>query len=143
MPRRVRLSPQDAADKHIRRTTAAVEDMRKGVAAVTEAPTQAAVRKLDKMQQRWLEAYNSGKIQRGLERVSLEDWKSAMLDKGVGRVASGVTAARSKLEGFYGELFAYEDRLLSDIDGMSDLTLEDSIARSAAWIRGMSKFTRG
>ena len=143
MPRRVRLSPAEAADKHVRRTTQAVEDMRRGVEAVTDSPTAAAAKKLDKMRQKWIAAMDSGKVARGLQRVSLDDWKTAMLTKGVGRVASGVEAAKPKLQSFYTELFAYEDSLLTKIDGMADLTLEDSVNRASTWIREMSKFKRG
>lgn len=142
MPRKVRLTPTQAADKHIRRTTAAVSDMTAGIERVTEAPTVAAANKIDKMKLKWLAAMDSGKIERGLRRVTLQDWKSQMLSKGVGRVATGVEAARPKLESFYGDLFAYEDGLLQEIDGMNDLSLEDSILRMGAWARGMSKFTR-
>lgn len=142
MPRRVRVTPTQAADKHIRNTTAAVQYMRQGVEAVTESPTEAAAKKIDKMQANFLAAIQSGKVERGLRRVSLADWKEAMLTKGVGRVASGVEASRSKQEAFYSDLFAYEDQLLGKIDAMNDLTLEDSIQRMTEWVRGMSKFER-
>ncbi len=142
MARQVRLNPTEAADKHIRRTTAAVADMQRGVERVTEAPTALAADKIDKMRTRWLAAVDSGKVERGLRRVTLQDWKTQMLTKGVGRVASGVEAARPKLESFYGDLFAHENALLGQIEGMPDLSLEDSIQRMGAWARGMSEFKR-
>jgi hypothetical protein len=142
MAKRVRLTAVQAADKHIRRTTAATQDMREGIERVTEAPTLLAADKIGKMRTKWLAALESGKIERGLRRVTLGEWKAAMLEKGVGRVADGVTAARPKLESFYSDLFAYEDNLLGQIDGMADLSLEDSIQRMRAWALGMSKFTR-
>lgn len=143
MPRQVRLSPAEAAQKHITRTTAAVPDMRAGIERVTEAPTAAAVRKLDKMAVNWNAAMQSGKIKRGLQRVDLASWKQAALDKGVVRVQGGVEGAREKLTTFYGELFSYENTLLGQIDGMNDLTSADTDQRMLAWKHGMEKFERG
>ena len=127
-------------EKHSRRTKAALGDMREGVLRVTEAPGVAAAAKADKMRANLIAALDSGKWERRVASVSLEDWKGAMIDKGVNRVAAGVDAAEGKTRQFAEQLLAHQAGLMTTIDAMPDLTLEDGIARSTAMIRGMAKF---
>ena len=138
----IRITPTEYADKQARRLKAATEDIRRGVGRVTESPTAKAAAAQDKMLARLTESVQSGKWAAGLKRVTLEEWKSAMLDKGVNRIAAGIDAAKGKVVAFATELLAYEENLLGKIDAMPDLTLEDSINRSAEWMRGMSRFRR-
>lgn len=137
---KIRVTPDEFVEKHARRTKGALEDLRRGVAAVTEAPGAKAANKADKMRAKLVEAIDSGKWQKRVGAVTLEDWKKAMLDKGVARVPAGVDAAADKTKKFAGQLLAHEATLKEEVDQMPDLTLEDSIARATAWIRGMSKF---
>jgi hypothetical protein len=88
------------------------------------------------------EAVSSGRWADRVSAVSLEDWRSKMLNKGVGRIAAGVDAATSKQSEFFGQLFDHQERLSAEISRMPDLTLEDSINRMTTFIRGMSKFRR-
>ena len=91
-----KLTPEQFADKHNRRTKAALEDMRAGIEAVDEAPTAKAAAKQEKMRQRLLEALESGKWANGLKRVSLEEWKQKMIELGLNRVAAALTQTRRK-----------------------------------------------
>lgn len=138
----VRVTPEEFADKHARRLKGAVEDIRSGIERVTVAPTAKAAEKQDKMLQNLQQAVSSGKWASRLRRVSLEDWKRQALTKGIGRIAAGVDESRGKMVEFGQELLAYENSLLSQVEKMPDLTLEDSISRMTTWIRGMSKFSR-
>lgn len=140
MPNQVRLSPQEAAAKHLRRTTGAIGDMRTGVERMTESPTAKAADKRDKWIARLTESATQDKWERNLRAYPLEQWKRDMIDKGINRVASGLEAAQAKVTNFYEQLFAYENTLLNEINRMPDLTLEDSIQRMSAWVRGMSNF---
>ena len=137
-----KLTPGEAREKHARNLKASVEDIRRGVDRVTEAPGAAAARKQDKMLANVTEAVSSGKWARRVAAVPLEEWKRKMKEKGVGRIASGVDASAAKIESFYAELFPFQDSLQGKIDSMPDLTLEDSISRAAEWMRGMAKFSR-
>jgi hypothetical protein len=137
------LTPAQIAEKHIRRTTAATQDMINGVQNVTVSPTEQAAKKQDKLIQNWTESIQSGKWARGLRAVSLEDWKKAMTEKGAPRVAAGLNNARGKLEAFYAELLPFQADLQAKIQAMPDLTLEDSIARMTAQVRGMANFRKG
>jgi len=139
---RIRVTPEEFAEKHARRLKASVEDIRRGIERVTEAPTAKAAAKENKMLANLTAAVSSGKWARRLRAVSLEDWKKAAIDKGVGRIATGIDGAYDKQVAFAGQLLAFEGTLLEKVDKMPDLTLEDSISRMTAWARGMSKFTK-
>jgi len=138
---KMKVTPAQFVEKHARRTKAALEDMRAGVSRVTEAPGVKAAAKADKMKANLVAALDSGKWQARVASVSVEDWRTAMLEKGVGRVPAGIDAAAAKVGQFAEQLLAHESGLKDKIDGMPDLTLEDSVSRASEWIRGMSKFT--
>jgi hypothetical protein len=137
-----KLTPEQFQEKHARRLKASIEDMRQGVERVTQSPTEAAASKKEKFRAGIQEAIDSGKWERGLRRVSLDEWKSKMIDKGLGRVAAGIDAAAPKVREFAAELLPYQDRLKGQIEGMPDISLEDNINRMTTWIREMSKFSR-
>jgi len=135
-----RVTAEQFVEKHNRRTKAALADMRAGVERVTTAPGVAAAAKADKMRTNLIESLDSGKWQRRVAAVSVEDWKHAMIDKGVNRVAAGVDAAAPKVRQFAEQLLSHQSGLMSTVNAMPDLTLEDSIGRMTTWVRGMSKF---
>lgn len=139
---KVRVTPGEYAEKWGRRLSGATEDIRRGVDRVTESPTAKAAAAADKMLARLTIKVNDGTWARQLEKVSLPEWKAAMKDKGIGRIAAGVAGAQAKMQAFAAALLAHEESLMAEIDGMPDLTLEDSIARSTAWIRGMATFQK-
>lgn len=138
----VKLTPEEYAEKHARNLKGATEDIRRGIARVTEAPTAKAAAKQDKMLAGITEAIHSGKWAAGLRRVSLEEWKDKTTVKGVGRIAAGIDAAHDKVVDFATQLIDYENGLMTRIEAMPDLTLEDSISRATHWMREMSKFKR-
>jgi len=137
-----KLTPAEFAEKHARRLKGAITDMERGVAAVTSSPTLAAAAKKDKMRANVTRALDTGKWEGGLKRVSLEEWKRKMSEKGLGRVAAGIDAAQDKVAAFASELLPYQDRLKAEISKMPDATLEDNINRMNHFIRGMAKFQR-
>jgi hypothetical protein len=136
------LSPDEFADKHARRLKGSVDDIRAGIARVTESPTAKAADKKDKMLQNLTASVNSGKWAQRLRSVTLEDWKAKTTDKGLSRIASGIDGARAKVVDFASQLLPYEANLQQQVNKLPDLTLEDSISRMTSWVRGMSKFTR-
>lgn len=137
-----KVTPEEFQEKHARRLKGATDDMRRGADKVSIAPTELAVKKLDKMKANFNRAIESGKVERGLKRVTLEDWKRKYMDVGVDRVSGGIDASKEKVIAFASELLPFEDGLQNEVKKMADLTIEDSVNRSAAWIRGMSKFKR-
>jgi len=137
-----KLTPAEFREKHARRLKAAVEDMRKGVENVTESPTAKAAAKADKMRTNIVASIDSGKWEKGLKRVSLEEWKDKMITKGVNRVATGIDGAAAKVEAFAADLLPHIDQGKALIDKLPDVTLEDSINRMTTFVRHMSKLKR-
>jgi hypothetical protein len=137
-----KLTAEQLVEKHARRLKGSVADIQDGIARVTVSPTTQAAAKQDKMLQNLTTAVNSGKWKRGLQNVSLEQWKEAAITKGVPRIAQGIDGAHDKMLAFANQLLPFQANLQATLDKMPDLNLEDSVNRSAAWIRGMSKFVR-
>ena len=137
-----RLTPAEFQEKHARRLKAAVDDMRKGIEGVTQSPTAKAAGKADKMRTNIVASIDSGKWAAGLNRVTLEEWKDKMINKGINRVASGIDGAAAKTTAFAAELLPHIDRGIDTVKKMPDTTLEDNISRMTTFIRHMSKFKR-
>lgn len=137
-----KLTPEKAQEKHARRLIDATGDIEAGVNRVTVSPSAKAADKIDKMKANLIRAFDSGKVERRLRSVSVEDWKSKMVGKGIPNIATGVELAKEKTIKFYSELFPYQDRLINEIKGMPDTTLEQNIARATHMMRGMAKFVR-
>lgn len=142
MARRVRVDPSQAAEKWGRRLSGATEDIRRGVNAVTEAPTAQAAEKAEKMRAGINAAIDSGKWQRGLRRIDLPTWQRMTLEKGLGRIAAGVSGAQPKMREFFAEVLPYISGVQSELESMPDVTLEDSISRMTHYIRRMAEFQR-
>lgn len=135
-----KLTPAQAREKHARNLKASVPDITIGVNAVTEAPGKKAAAQQEKMLANLTEKVRDGTWARRVSGVSLESWKDDMLKKGVGRIAAGIDGASEKVEQFFEQLFPYQDSLKQKLDGMPDLTLEDSINRMVTFVRGMADF---
>ena len=135
-------TPKNAAAKWQNRLKSAQTEIRQGVEAVTESPTEKAAAKSDKWLAGVQSAHANGKYVERLRGVTLQQWKDKTINVGLGRIAAGVDAAVGDVEDFYGELFAYEENLKRTVEAMADTNLQDSINRMVAWAEGMSKFHR-
>lgn len=139
---KVRVSPAEYAEKWGRRLSGATEDIRRGVDRVTESPTEAAAAAAEKMLARLTAKVLDGTWAAQLRKVSLPEWKDAMKNKGIPRIAAGVSGATAKQVEFATALLAYEESLMGTVEAMPDITLEDSIARATTWMRGMNDFKK-
>jgi len=137
-----KLTPAEFTEKHARRLTASVEDIRRGIDRVTVNPCELAVKKKDKMLANLTAAVTDGRWERGLKRVSLEDWKTKTRDVGVGRIAAGIQAASAKVTAFAEELLPHIDAGQAKLANMPDITLEDNIARMGTFVRHMANLKR-
>jgi hypothetical protein len=111
-----------------------------GVEKVTEAPGIAAAAASDKFRLHILEAIESGRWAGEVSRVTLADWKKAMLEKGIPRIRAGTAGAVPEMEEFGKALFTHIEtgqRLLED---KPSVTLDDNIDRMTVFIRHMSTF---
>lgn len=138
----IKITPEEFADKQAKRLKASIDDIRVGVERVDEAPTAKAAAKQEKMLANLTKAVQDGTWANRLKAVSLEQWKSQYLNKGLGRIASGIDGARDKQVEFARQLLEYQKGLQSKVDKMPDLTLEDSLNRMNEWVRGMAKFKK-
>jgi len=137
-----KLTPAQFREKHARRLKQAVPDIEAGINAVTESPMLKAVAKKEKMKANLVKSVDSGKWERGLKAVSLEQWKENAINKGVGRIAAGIDGAAAKVENFAAQLLPHIDKLQAEVKKMPDTTLEDSINRMTTFVRGMAKFEK-
>jgi len=137
-----KLTPAEFQEKHARRLTAAIEDVKKGIDRVTVNPCELAAAKQTKMLTNLTAAVNDGRWAAGLKRVSLEDWKSKARDVGANRIAAGINAAKAKVVAFAEQLLPHIDAGQAKIKTMPDITLEDNIARMTDFIRHMATFKR-
>lgn len=133
-----KVTPAQAADKWVRRMQGATQDMARGVNQVTESPATLAIAQKDRLIANFIESVNSGRWEAGLNTVSLSDWKTAMLEKGVPRISQGAASAQTKQERFFAKLLPVVDQLSEEISRMPKGTVEDSVARAGAMIRGMA-----
>ena len=142
MAKRITITPQQFAEKQARNLINSTEDIKRGVEAVDVCPTHLTDSQLQKMQNNFVEAMTSGKTKRRMHAVTLAEWKNATITKGIGRIAAGITAAKSKVEAFASELLTYEQAGLDKITNMPAVTFEDSVNRMVAWSRHMKDFKR-
>ena len=124
--------------KHATNLKASVPYIRTGVERLTVSPTETAIAHAADYVAGVEEAVRDGRWQAGLRRVSLQDWRDKMINIGLPRIAGGIDANRAKMTSFATALLAQEANLMTTIERMPSLTLEDSIARATAWIRGMA-----
>jgi len=132
-------SINDIVAKQISRTANAVDEVRKGVEAVTESPTEKAAQNLDKAGANYMKAIQSGKTARNLRAVSVGEWKSKTLAK-VDRIPSGIAAAEGKLTQFHTQRAKHQETIDSKLGNMPKRTLSDSISRMTAQVTEMAKF---
>ena len=137
-----RVTPEEGAQKLIDRAKAAAPHIAAQVAKVTVAPTASAIAAIPKMQTNFNSAVASGKVERGLRRVTLGDWKDAMINKGVPRISQGLDQAQGKIVAFNREFYPHLERVQSEIAAMPSTTLEDNIQRMIHNVRRNADFVR-
>lgn len=141
MAGKVKVTPEQFAQRWGTALKQNVERIREGVLNVTESPGASAAKSADKWHAAMIQLKTKEKWQRRVGEMTLEEWQHAMIDKGINRIAVGVDQAQPKMQVYGEKLIAHQNRLLADLDNMADVTLEDSVARATFWIRGMAKLS--
>lgn len=139
MARTVKVTPEEFASRWGTGLKGSIDRMRTGIDRVTVAPGKLAADKADKWHMAISSSDTKEKWRRRIGAVTLEEWQTAMKNKGLIRIAAGVDEAQTRMQDFATKLIAHQNALLSKIDTMADLTLEDSILRMTTWVRGMAK----
>ena len=137
-----KLTPQELATKWAQRLSAATPEIQAGINRITVSPTTQAAAKQQKMLQNLTAAVQSGKWAKGLNNVTLDQWKKAAIEKGLPRIAQGANAATGKMADFAAKLIPYQESLQQKVANMPDLSLADSISRMTTWVTEMSKFKK-
>lgn len=132
------LTPDQIAAKWSQNLGAAGTQIAAGVNAVKTAPGQAAAAQKQVWVNNTTQAAN--KWASNTAKVTLPEWQDAMISKGVPRIASGAAAATPKFTTFMAKLLPFIDQQVNALPARGDL--EANIARSAAFARGMSKFSK-
>lgn len=136
---KVRMSPTDISEKWGTNQKASIPFIIKGLDAITEDPGQKAVDKQAKMLANLTESVTNGTWAKRRLAVSLSDWREKTKLKVTQRMAGGVDGAMTKRKAFDTWLVTTLDAILPQIAGMSDMTLEDSVARVRALMEYMSE----
>ena len=134
-----KVTPQEYAEKWGRRLKGSTEDIRRGIARVTEAPGVAAARQSDLMLAKVTESIASGRWAAKVAAVPLDEWKKKTAEKGLGRIASGVDSAAATQVAMATELLANVDAAVAVANQTPRGTLEDNITRMTTFVREMSK----
>ena len=133
----LRSDPQTAAQDWATGLQNATPKIQRGIQRVTQAPGVKAAQKVDKYRQGVMD--NIGKWQRNTAAVDLPTWQAAA-DAGVSRIADGASRKQGKYADAVAPVFQHMSNVLGQVDSMPDATLDQRIAKSAAFQRGMAAF---
>ena len=113
-----------------------------GVNAVTVNPAQQAIAKRSKWVQRMQDPEVHDRWERGLSRVSLNDWKSQTSSVGAQRFSQSSEKAGDNYQAFATEFFPFLENVQATVNAMPDITLEERIAKMVTNVREIAKFQR-
>jgi len=134
-----KLTPEQYAEKWATRLSGSTEDIRRGIDAVTEAPGMKAAKAKEAFKQKLIKSIDDGTWEKMVSAVTLEEWKKAATEKGLARIGQGVEAAKEKQVAMATKLLPAVDAAAAAANALPKITLEDSINRSATFIREMNK----
>lgn len=131
-------NPQAAATKWVNNLGAAGSAYTAGIQAVTQAPGQAAAAAAD----RYVAGVtaNVPKYAANSAAVSLASWQQSSITKGAPRLASGATAAQTKVQAAFTALFPAIAQAVGSLPPRGNL--DQNIARSAAFQRAMAAYQK-
>lgn len=133
-----RVNAQQWLDKWGRRLSSAGPDIQAGVNRVQRAPGQDAAAAADRMLLGVQQSIQDGTWQNNVSKVSLQDWKDSMINKGVPRLAQGVAAAQKNSAGKIQELLSAVDAAAAAANALPKGSLEQNIQRSVVFQREMA-----
>lgn len=132
------LTADQIASKWASNLSSATQNIQAGVQSVQVAPGQAAARQKTVYVQNVQAA--ADKWARNVASVTLSDWQTAMVSKGIPRIASGAQAAQPKFVSFMNQLLPYIQQGQRALPARGNL--DANIARMTAWVRHMSQFKK-
>lgn len=133
-----RVNAQEWLAKWGQNLNSAGSYIKAGVNKVSVAPGVAAAAAQDRMLAGIQEAVTSGLWARRVAGVSLADWQSAMINKGIAHISQGVAQAQKTKVSEIQALLSAIDSVQSTVNSMPKGGLENNVARAVAWMREMS-----
>jgi ABC-type branched-subunit amino acid transport system substrate-binding protein len=134
-------SAETVTQKWLQKAGASGQTWLDGINSVTTAPGQLAIAQGQKWRDKMASQDVYDKWRRKTGSITNEQWKSITTAKGTTRYTSGIQASADKYRQAIGKVLTYEEQGLSTIRAMPNVTLEDAIARSNAWVRWMAKYS--
>lgn len=136
------LTAREIAAKWQQKAAAAGNEIRRGVQAVEENknPMERAARNQEKWATNVAKAARENRFADGCRKVSLDEWKRAMIAKGIPNYQNGLQMGQAKMERFLNSFIPHIQAGLQKIEGMQRGTLEQNLARSAEMIRHLATF---
>lgn len=134
-----KLTAAEYVEKQARKLKGATEDIRRGIERTTEAPGAKAAKQAQVMKAKVVESIDSGKYARNVSAVTLEDWKDKAINKGIGRIAAGIDAAKVKNTATAEKLLQNVDAAKSVVDQTPRGDLETNLGRMVTFAREMAK----
>lgn len=135
------LDPTLATQKWVNRMQAASAEITAGVNAVSVAPGVSAAKQANA----WITRIQASKAkwERNVAAVTLEQWKSAMIERGIPAINAGVTAKSGNYLNFANKAYPYIATGVAHVKSMPKGTLAQSQARANYFMEYMSKYTGG
>jgi hypothetical protein len=136
------ISATQAATNWASKMASSGEKMKAGIQAVTQSPTAKAAQRQQAYLDGVMRAVSSGKYAAALNRVSLESWKAAAINKGIPRVAQGAAEGKQRFQDFMTQFLPYVQQGVQALESMPRGGLEENIQRMVAMVRHNAAFQR-
>lgn len=118
------------------------QSIREGVESVSESPMAKAANRTDAYLAGIQAAVANGKYQDGLRRVTLEEWKRSLLEKGIPRIATGARASEGKFADFMQDFLPHVEAGQRALESMPRGDLSQNIQRAVAMMQHNARFRR-
>lgn len=134
-----RVTAQQFAQKWQTNLSGATQYIQAGVQKVSTPPGQKAAAQAQVMLANLTAAVTSGMWARRVGAVSLSDWQSAIITKGIPRIASGAQAALAKMTAVGTDLLAAVDASVAIVNQTPRGNLQTNIQRAVTFMTEMNK----
>ncbi len=118
------------------------QDIKDGVNALSVAPGEAAAAAQDRMLANLIESIQSGRWAQAVSGVSLADWKTAMIEKGIPRLSQGIAGAKRNKVAEITELLANVDAAAAAANQIPKGDINASMARANAFMLAMHESSK-
>jgi len=132
-----RVTPQQWLDKWGTNLSNSGTYITNGVNRVTVAPGQAAAAAQDRYLAGVTNAVTSGKWASKVSGVSLSSWQDAMIKKGIPRIATGVSQAKTNKVSQVTTLLQNVDAAVAQVHSLPKGGLAQGIQRATAYMTAM------